>query len=127
MRISDWSSDVCSSDLLTFGPSRRQWWWTSGGRRPMSTYNHILVALALDQTGRTVLKRACALAKLFGARLSVLHVVEYIPIESGELLMTAPVALTPQLDKTSRQQLEALFGESEIPPTDIPTQQGPVT
>src|SRR3546814_7168196 len=77
----------------------------------MSTYNHILVALALDQTGRTVLKRTCALAKLFGARLSVLHVVEYIPIESGELLMTAPVDLTQQLEQQSRQQLEALRSE----------------
>src|SRR3546814_16203127 len=88
---------------LTFGPSRRQWWWTSGGRRPMSTYNHILVALALDQTGRTVLKRACALAKLFGARLSVLHVVEYIHIEIGELLKPAPDNPTHQLEQQSRQ------------------------
>src|SRR3546814_15300140 len=93
----------------------------------MSTYNHILVALALDQTGRTVLKRACALAKLFGARLSVLHVVEYIPIESGELLMTAPVDLTQQLEQQSRQQLEALCGECAIPHEDIHTATGPVT
>lgn len=93
----------------------------------MSTYNHILVALALDQTGRTVLRRACALAKLFGARLSVLHVVEYIPIESGELLMTAPIDLTQQLEQQSRQQLEALCDECAVPREDVHTATGPVT
>ncbi|NGY05295.1 universal stress protein [Solimonas terrae] len=93
----------------------------------MATYNHILVALALDQSGRLVLKRACALAELFGARLSVLHVVEYIPIESGELLMTAPVDLTQQLEQQSRQQLEAICAECSIAAENVHTATGPVT
>src|SRR3546814_20724177 len=31
MRISDWSSDVCSSDLC---PSRTGWRWEQAGRKP---------------------------------------------------------------------------------------------
>src|SRR3546814_11734707 len=50
-----------------------------------------------------------------------------IPIESGELLMTAPVDLTQQLEQQSRQQLEALCGECAIPHEDIHTATGPVT
>src|SRR3546814_16222809 len=51
MRISDWSSDVCSSDLLTvqslqaYGPSHRHWavaW--SGGKDSTATLT-LLVAL----------------------------------------------------------------------------------
>lgn len=93
----------------------------------MSPYRHLLVAVALDPSGRAVLGRACALAQIFGARLSVLHVVQYIPIESGELLMTAPVDLTQQLEQQARQQLEALCAEFSIPPADAHTATGPVT
>ena len=93
----------------------------------MSPYRHVLAAVALDAHGQTVLSRAHALAQLFEARLSVLHVVEYIPIESGELLMTAPVDLTQQLEEQARKQLDALCAEFRIPAADIHTATGPVT
>ncbi|NKF21428.1 universal stress protein [Solimonas marina] len=93
----------------------------------MTTYHHILVALVLDQTGRKVLQRAQGLAENFGARLSVLHVVEYIPIESGELLMSAPIDLTQQLEQQSREQLRALCAEFSIAQDQIHTATGPVT
>ncbi|WP_028009539.1 universal stress protein [Solimonas flava] len=93
----------------------------------MSLYRHILAAVALDPSGRAVLARAQALAQHFGAHLSVLHVVEYIPIESGELLMSAPVDLTQQLEEQSRHQLEALCAEFSIPAADLHTASGPVT
>ncbi|MFT4048179.1 MAG: universal stress protein [Solimonas sp.] len=93
----------------------------------MSPYRHVLAAVALDQSGRSVLARAQALARLFEARLSVLHVVEYIPVESGELLMTAPIDLTQQLEQQSRKQLDALCAELSIPAADVHTATGPVT
>lgn len=93
----------------------------------MSLYRHLLVAVDLDPCGREVLSRAQQLARTFDARLSVLHVVEYIPIESGELLMTAPVDLTLQLEKQSREQLEALCAEYAIPASDAHVATGPVT
>lgn len=93
----------------------------------MSVYRHLLVAVSLDGSGPAVLRRATALAQAFGAELSVLHVVEYIPIESGELLMTAPIDLTEQLEKQARTQLEALCAEFQIASTAMHTATGPVT
>ena len=93
----------------------------------MSPYRHLLVAVDLDASGRHVLERAQTLARLFEAQLSVLHVVEYIPIESGELLMTAPIDLTQQLEQQSRQQLEALCAELSISAVDAHVATGPVT
>ncbi|WP_028080299.1 universal stress protein [Solimonas soli] len=93
----------------------------------MSPYHHVLAAVALDPSGRTVLARAQTLARLFEAKLSVLHVVEYIPIESGELLMTAPIDLTQQLEQQARKQLEALCAEFGIAAQDLHTATGPVS
>jgi universal stress protein A len=93
----------------------------------MAGYKHLLVAVALDQTGPRVLARAHDLAKGFGARLSVLHVVEYLPIESGELLMTAPIDMTQQLEQQSRVQLESLCAGYAIEGDSIHTAVGPVT
>lgn len=93
----------------------------------MNPYRHLLAAVDLDASGRTVLTRARALADLFGAQLSALHVVEYIPIESGELMMTAPVDLTQQLEKQARSQLETLCAEFGIGPAAQHIATGPVT
>ncbi len=93
----------------------------------MHSYHHILVALALDLSDRILLERGSALAQQFSARLSVLHVVGYIPIDSGELLMSAPVDLTLQLERQSHQQLEALCAEFAILPEAVHTSTGPVT
>src|SRR3546814_3635846 len=35
MRISDWSSDVCSSDLLAAARKLLRWSWAAGLRRPL--------------------------------------------------------------------------------------------
>lgn len=74
----------------------------------MPAYQHILAAVDLDSHGSRVLDHACALAKLFGARLSVLHVVEFIPMDSGDALMIATPDLNRQLVEQARQQVDAL-------------------
>lgn len=68
-------------------------------------YRHILAAVGLDDDGLTVLKRAQNLASQYQAILSVLHVVEYIPLESGEALMAMPTDLSQQLVQQAREQL----------------------
>lgn len=93
----------------------------------MSVYRHLLAAIALDGSGPAVLSRASALARAFDAQLSVLHVVEYIPIESGELLMTAPIDLTQQLEEQARTQLATLCAEYAVPVTAQHTAIGPVS
>lgn len=45
----------------------------------MSTYQHFLVATDLSKENHLVFEKAVAMAKLFGAQLSVLHVLEPLP------------------------------------------------
>ena len=53
-------------------------------------YKQILVAIDLSENSELVIKRASALAEKFGARMRLLHVVEYVPVEPmGEALMPA--------------------------------------
>ena len=72
----------------------------------MAAYTHLLAAIALDEHGQTVIERAQKLAALFNARLSIVHVVEYIPLETGEALMAAPPDLSAQLQQQAQQQLQ---------------------
>jgi universal stress protein A len=53
-------------------------------------YKHILAAVDLSDASDHVISRAKELATTFGARLTLLHVVEYVPVEPmGEALMPA--------------------------------------
>ncbi|MGB0220877.1 MAG: universal stress protein [Sinimarinibacterium flocculans] len=74
----------------------------------MTTYQHLLAAIAIDEHGEGVARRAKALAEQFGARLSIVHVVEYIPLETGEALMAAPPDLAAQLQEQARTRLHEL-------------------
>src|SRR5689334_24378275 len=58
-------------------------------------YRHVLAAVETHEEGQSVLTRARDLARQFGARLSVLHVVEYLPVDpAGDALLTTPVDLS---------------------------------
>lgn len=59
------------------------------------SYRHLLAAVEMHDDGRAVLARAQELARQFGAQLSVLHVVEYLPVDpAGDALLTTPVDLS---------------------------------
>jgi universal stress protein A len=74
----------------------------------MNTYRHILVAVEMQDEGRTILDRARNLADRFGATLSVLHVVEYLPVDpAGDALLTTPV----DLSRERVSQAETRLGE----------------
>jgi len=45
----------------------------------MSEYTHILLAVDLSKSAGQVLTRACNIAQRYQAKLSLLHVVEYMP------------------------------------------------
>lgn len=54
----------------------------------MAEYQRILVALDLSDGSRTVADRAISLAKRYEAAITLLHVVEYVPVEPmGEALL----------------------------------------
>ncbi len=79
-------------------------------------YLHILAAVETHDDGQPVLARAKALAEKFGAQLSVLHVVEYLPVDpAGDALLTTPVDLSRERAEQARARLQAWCGALGIP------------
>ncbi|MGH8461767.1 MAG: universal stress protein [Stenotrophobium sp.] len=77
-------------------------------------YSHILAAVEVNDIGERVLQRAQTLAQLFGARLSVLHAVEFIPLDAGAAMIAAPADLAQQLESQARTQLLAMCEKLQI-------------
>ena len=90
------------------------------------TYSHLLAAIELDDGGERVLKRARDMAKQLGARLSVIHAVEYLPLDAGESMIAAPVDLTQQLQQQARDQLNELCARIGLPPEVVQVVPGGV-
>ncbi|MGA9851370.1 MAG: universal stress protein [Gammaproteobacteria bacterium] len=75
----------------------------------MSGYKHILIAVDLSQDSETVVRRGQDLAGHSNAKLSLLHVVEFIPVDpAGEALLPPPVDMEGELVQGARQRLNAL-------------------
>lgn len=71
-------------------------------------YRRILAAVDLDEHSQLVLSRAKAMAGLTGAQLTLLHVVEYVPVEPmGEALLPA-VSIEEELVAGARTRLAEL-------------------
>ena len=84
----------------------------------MNNYRRILLVVDLGEQSERVGARARDLAALCGAELSMLHVVEYVPVEPmGETLLPA-VQIEEELIERARQRLGDLaqrlsLGDSE--------------
>jgi len=74
----------------------------------MGVYSRILLVVDLGEDSQAVGERACALAAACGAQLSLLHVVEYVPVEPmGETLLPA-VQIEEELVARARERLAEL-------------------
>jgi len=74
-------------------------------------YQHILLAVDLSDGSRDVGLRARDMAARYSARMSVMHVVEYLPVEPmGEALLPA-INMEDELVKTARRRLDNLVEE----------------
>lgn len=75
----------------------------------MSDYQHILCAVDLNDDSLPVVVRAAELAKLYHAQLSLLHVVEYIPIDlANELVLPQQQEIEQQLVQQATTHLSSL-------------------
>jgi|SRR5215469_6851606 len=75
----------------------------------MSGYHHVLIAVDLTDDSSKVVQKGLEIAGRYGAQLSLLHVVEFIPVDpAGEALLPPPVDLEGDLAKGARQRLDAL-------------------
>ena len=74
----------------------------------MGDYRKILVCLDLTEESEKIAGRAKALAATFGAELTLLHVVEYVPVEPmGEALLPA-VQIEGELAERARVRIAEL-------------------
>ncbi|KPJ82210.1 MAG: hypothetical protein AMJ58_02170 [Gammaproteobacteria bacterium SG8_30] len=77
----------------------------------MSLYKRMLLVVDLTEDSLEIARRAAALAGCCGAELSLLHVVEYVPVEPmGETLLPA-VQIEEELVVRARQRLADLAAE----------------
>lgn len=74
----------------------------------MGQYTHILLAADFNQESDIVVKRAKALAGTFGAKLSLVHVLEPISIAYGGEFPVDLGDLHKELEKQAQTQLAAL-------------------
>ena len=74
----------------------------------MSTYQHILLTVELSEDSLQVGQRAVEIGERLGARITVLHVVEFVPVEPmGEALLPA-VPIEEELVANARRRLDEL-------------------
>ncbi len=86
----------------------------------MSSYQNILLVVDLTEDSITIGRRALAVAKDTGARISLLHVVEYVPVEPmGETLLPA-VQIEEELVTRAKERLAELAAQLGL--ADAPRQ-----
>ena len=94
----------------------------------MESCTHILAAIELHEDGERVLARARRLADACGAELSVLHVVEYLPLDpAGDLISTLPADTSAERAAQARAQLEAWCASAHVPPNHLHIVLGSIT
>ena len=81
------------------------------------SYQHILLAIDFSEHSRVAVERARDLAQHYEAELSLVHVVEYLPVMDSSFGPITPydVELTEQMVESARKHLAALGGELAIP------------
>lgn len=74
----------------------------------MTDYKNILLVVDLSEDSRVIGERAKVLAARFGSQITLLHVVEYVPVEPmGEALLPT-VQIEGELVDRARQRLTEL-------------------
>ncbi len=69
-------------------------------------YQHVLVPLDLKDNSERVLRAAVSVSERHKARLSVLHVVEYAPIDpGGDIMLPTPMDITDKLAQRAEVDL----------------------
>jgi universal stress protein A len=81
----------------------------------MQAYKHILVALDLSNEARQVAERGHDLAAHYGAKLSLIHVVEPVIVDNSYDLMTSlPAELDDSLQERARKFLAKISNQLNL-------------
>ncbi|PZN32739.1 MAG: universal stress protein [Proteobacteria bacterium] len=81
----------------------------------MRPYKNVLLAVDLSEDSRVIGERAKAIAACYDATITLLHVVEYVPIEPmGEALLPT-VQIETDLVARARAKLAELAAQLDLP------------
>lgn len=81
----------------------------------MSKYQNILVAVDLTDESRPVSERAVAIARAFGARLSVIHVIEPLSLAYGGDIPMDVSSVQDQIQAQARSHLAEFCKAIDVP------------
>lgn len=92
----------------------------------MNAYQRLLLVVDLSEDSVTIGRRAVALAQRFAARVDLLHVFEFVPVEPmGETLMPA-VEIEEELLERAKQRLGELAEELGLGDAELFVEAGNV-
>ena len=92
----------------------------------MAGYKSVLVAVDLTEHSDAVVRRGMDMARACGATFSLLHVVEYVPVEPmGEALLPA-VDIEEELVEGAQRRLEDLARRMGIEDTERRVEKGTI-
>lgn len=92
----------------------------------MNAYQRLLLVVDLSEDSVTIGRRAVALAQRFDARVDLLHVFEFVPVEPmGETLMPA-VEIEEELLERAKQRLGELAEELGLGDAELFVEAGNV-
>lgn len=81
----------------------------------MSDYKHLLIAADFSTSTDEVMKRGISLANALNARVSLIHVVEFVQVDlSNELVMPQELELDQELVAMAEKKLESLAEKYEL-------------
>jgi len=85
----------------------------------MEDYRHLLAAVDLSAESDQVVERAVALREKCGARLSLVHVVEYVPMAySGDVALPDDYNLEQELLEAAQKRMAELGERVGVPEQD---------
>ncbi len=91
----------------------------------MSVYTHILLAIDFSANTDTVAQRALEIGKLCDAKISLVHVVEFVQIDlSSELVVPQELELDQELLELADKRLKTLGEKYGIPESERFVSQG---
>ena len=82
----------------------------------MAGYKHILITSDLSPASLILGHKAQDLAQLYGAKLSILHVIEFSPLlyGSGEFAIPVDLDLEAQLEKEAKEHIAQIATELNL-------------
>lgn len=92
----------------------------------MGAYQQLLVAIDLSADSRAIAARSAALAQQWQARMRLLHVIEFVPVEPMSDALVPVVQIDDQIVARSRLQLTELGASMGLPAEDCLVASGNV-